>query len=55
MATKAHHHSRRSGRLHRARDAIRDQWLVTLLARTLASIAVMIVARLLGLTTHGGR
>jgi hypothetical protein len=47
MATRAHQHSRRS---RRTRNAVGDQWLVALIARTLATIISMVVARLLGLS-----
>jgi hypothetical protein len=55
MATKAHRHSRRSrrpGRVGRKRNA---QWLLVLIAQTLATILTVIVERWLGLTTSGGR
>jgi hypothetical protein len=51
MANKAHRHSRRSRSF---RNRFEAHWLLVLLARTLASIAVMVVARLLGFTTYGG-
>ena len=54
MATKAHHHSRRSRRLHRVRKAVCGQWLLVLLARTLAAILLMVVARWLHLPGCGG-
>jgi hypothetical protein len=36
MATKAHHHSRRSRRLRRVRKAVCGQWLLGQLVHTLA-------------------
>jgi hypothetical protein len=48
MATKAHRHSRRSRRLHSKFEA---HWLLVLIARTLASIVVALVARWLHLPT----
>lgn len=54
MATKAHHHSRRSRRLRRVGNAVCGQWLLALIARTLASIILMVVARWLHLPVPGG-
>jgi hypothetical protein len=51
MATKTHHHYRHSRRLRPARNIVCAQWLVALLARTVATIVLMVVARLLGLPT----
>ncbi len=51
MATKARHHSRRIRRVRRVGNAVCCQWLVALIARTLATIILMVVARLLGLPT----
>jgi hypothetical protein len=48
MATKAHHHSRRSRHRHNKFEA---HWLLVLIARTLASIIVALVARWLHLPT----
>ncbi len=54
MATKAHRHARHVRRRNSAQKFDRQQ-LIVLLARTLATIIVMVVARLLGLTTtYGG-
>lgn len=53
MATKAHRRTRHIRRRNRVRR-FEGQWLIALLARTLASIVVMVVARLLGLTAYGG-
>ena len=50
MATRAHQHSRRSHRRDRVRNAVCGQWLLALIARTLATIISMVVARLLGLS-----
>jgi hypothetical protein len=47
MATKAHRHTRRSRRAPNTN--IRSQWLVALVARTLASLLLMLVARWLHL------
>lgn len=55
MTTKAHRHSRRSHRVGRARRKLDFQWLVVLVAQTLATILTVIVERWLGLTTSGGR
>lgn len=54
MATKAHRHSRRTHRRGR-HENVGTQRLVALLAQTLASIVLMVVARLIGVTTCGGR
>jgi hypothetical protein len=54
MATKAHHRSRRTRRLRRVRKAICDQWLIALLARTLTTILLMLVAHWLHLPVPGG-
>jgi hypothetical protein len=53
MANKDQRPTRKRRRTRRVERSGR-QWLVALLARTLASIVVMVVARLLGLTTSGG-
>jgi hypothetical protein len=53
MANKDHRPTRKRRRARRVEHSGR-QWLVVLLARTLASIVVMVVARLLGLTPSGG-
>ena len=51
MATKAHHHSRRSRRrLRRIRKAVCGRWLLDQLVRTLTTILLMIVARWLHLS-----
>lgn len=44
MATKAHHHSRRFHRLRRVRSALCSQWLLVLLAHTLTTTLLMLVA-----------
>lgn len=49
MATKAHHRSRRSRRMRRIRKAICRHWLARLVARTLAILVLMFVARWLHL------
>lgn len=54
MATKSHRHPRHTRRRSGARQ-FNGQWLVVLLARTLTTIIVMVVARLLGFTTYGGQ
>jgi hypothetical protein len=51
MATKSHRHSRRPGRIGRFQKKFADNWLLVLLARTLASIVVALVARWLHLPT----
>jgi hypothetical protein len=51
MAVKAHHRSRRYRRLRRARNAVYGQWVLALLARTLASIVIALIARWLHLPT----
>jgi hypothetical protein len=53
MANKDQRPTRKRHRTRRVEQSGR-QWLVVLLARTLASIVVMVVARLLGVTTSGG-
>jgi len=53
MATRAHHRSRRS-RLRRVRKAVCGQWLLALIARTLATVLLMVVARWLHLPMPGG-
>ncbi len=50
MATKAHRHTRRP---HRAHNTSRSQWLMALVARTLASLLLMVVARWLRLPSCG--
>lgn len=54
MATRAHQHSRRSRRLRRFRKAVCGQWLLSLTARTLSTILLMVVARWLHLPMPGG-
>jgi hypothetical protein len=49
MATKSHHRSRRFCRVSRVRRAIYRQWMLVLLSHTLATIVVMVAARLLHL------
>jgi hypothetical protein len=50
MATKAHHHARRSRRrLRRIRKTVCGRWLLDQLARTLTTILLMIVAHWLHL------
>jgi hypothetical protein len=51
MATKAHRRSRRSRRLDKKFDA---HWLLVLLARTLASLLLMVVTQWLHLPSCGG-
>jgi hypothetical protein len=55
MTTKAHRRSRRSQRLGRVGRKCSAQWLLVLIAQTLATILTVIVERWLGLTTSGGR
>jgi hypothetical protein len=52
MTTKAHHSSRNSRR--RVCKTLAGQWFVALLARTLANILLMIVARWLHLPVPSG-
>lgn len=52
MATKAHHRSRNSRR--RVSKTLAGQWLVALLARTLANVLLMVVAHWLHLPVPGG-
>ena len=54
MATRAHHCSRRYHRLRRVRNAVRDQWLLALIARTLSTVLLMVFARWLHLPMPGG-
>jgi hypothetical protein len=54
MATKAHHRSRLSRRLRRIRRTVSHQWLLVLLSHTLATLLLMVVARLLPLPGCGG-
>jgi hypothetical protein len=54
MATRAHPHSRRSRRLRRARNAVCGQWLLALIAHTLSTVLLMVVARWLHLPMPGG-
>jgi hypothetical protein len=54
MATTAHHHSRRSRRLHRVCNAVCGQWLLALIARTLSTVLLMVVACWLHLPMPGG-
>lgn len=54
MATRAHHRSRRSRRLRRVRNAVCGQWLLALIARTLSTVLLMVVARWLHLPLPGG-
>jgi hypothetical protein len=54
MATEAHHRSRRSRRLRRVRNAVCGQWLLALIARTLATVLLMVVARWLHVPVPGG-
>jgi hypothetical protein len=54
MATRAHRRSRRSRRsrrLRRVRNAVCGQWVLALIARTLSTVILMVVARLLDLPT----
>lgn len=53
MATKAHHRSRRSRRVRRIRKTFCGQWLVCLLARSLVTVFLMLVARWLHLPAPG--
>lgn len=55
MATKAHQHAQRSRRLRRVRNAARGQWLLALVARSFATILLMVVARWLHLPMPGGK
>jgi hypothetical protein len=54
MATKAHHRKRHSRRLRHVRKTLRGQWLLILLAHTLATIVVMVAAKWLHLPVPGG-
>jgi hypothetical protein len=54
MATKAHHRSRRFRRLRRIRKTVGHQWLLVLVSHTLATLLLMVVARLLPLPGCGG-
>lgn len=54
MATKALTHTRRTRRNSR-RNVVDRAWLVALILRTLASIAVVIATRLIDGTACGGR
>jgi hypothetical protein len=54
MATRAHQHSRRSRRLRRVCNAVCGQWLLALIARTLSTVLLMVVARWLHLPMPGG-
>lgn len=54
MAPKAHRHTRRFRRPQRIRNAVCGQWLLVLLARTLATILLMVIARWLHLPMPGG-
>lgn len=51
MATKAHGHTRRPRPAHNTNS--RGQWLIALVARTLASLLLMVVARWLHLPSCG--
>jgi hypothetical protein len=50
MATRAHQHSRRPRGLRR----VCGQWLLALIARTLSTVLLMVVARWLHLPVPGG-
>jgi hypothetical protein len=54
MATRAQQHSWRSRRLHRVRNVQCGQWLLALLAHTLSTVLLMVVARWLHLPVPGG-
>lgn len=54
MATRAHQHSRRSRCLRRIRRAVCNQWLLALIARTLSTVLLTVVARWLHLPMPGG-
>jgi hypothetical protein len=54
MATKSHHRSRRFRRLRRVRRTVGHQRLLVLLSHTLATLLLMVVARLLPLPGRGG-
>jgi hypothetical protein len=54
MATRAHQYSRRSRRLRRVHTAACGQWLLALIARTLSTVLLMVVARWLHLPVPGG-
>jgi hypothetical protein len=51
MATKSHRHS---ARRRSVGSALRQQWLVALIARTTATVLLMVVARWLHLPMPGG-
>lgn len=53
MATNAHHRSHYR-RLGRVRNALCGQWLLALIARTLSTLLLMVVARWLHLPMPGG-
>jgi hypothetical protein len=54
MATRARQHSRRFRRLRRVCNAVCGQWLLALIARTLSTVLLMVVARWLHLPMPGG-
>jgi hypothetical protein len=54
MATRAHQHSQRSRHLRSVRNAVCGQWLLALIARTLSTVLLMVVARWLHLPMPGG-
>lgn len=54
MANRAHHRSRRFRRLRRICNAVCRQWLLALIARTLSTVLLMVVARWLHLPMPGG-
>jgi hypothetical protein len=54
MATRAHHRTRHFRRLRRVRNAVCDQWLLALIARTLSTVVLMVIARWLHLPMPGG-
>jgi hypothetical protein len=53
MATKSHSRARRSRRLSRVGQPLRSQWLLVLLAHTLATLLQMVVASWLHLPGPG--
>jgi hypothetical protein len=54
MVTKAYHLPRRRSRQRRLHRKSEARWLLILIARTLATILTMVVARFLDVPTCGG-
>jgi hypothetical protein len=54
MTTRAHHRSRHYRHLRRVRNAVCGQWLLALIARTLSTVLLMVMARWLHLPIAGG-